>query len=148
MNYVIPKNFSVHDAAIESTPYYQAIMSVNDKCLQIPTFPILSNKKMYEHLIPTENPIVENLYPQFKWKNIWSNFCDLKIHPFDKDVIYKHLHVILATNTRLAMLSVANSSKCNLCRDDKEQTALHMLYECNYIFSLLSLAFKHFDTNM
>ena len=133
INYLIPKNFSVHDAAIESTPYYQVIMGINDKFLQVPTFPILSNKKMYEHLLPNENPMVENLYPQFKWKNIWSNFCELKIHPFDKDVIYKHLHVTLATNTRLAMLSVANSSKCNLCRDDKEQTALHMLYECKYI---------------
>ena len=133
MNNSIPKHFSVHDAAIISPPYYQAIMSIIDKFLHFSTFPIIPNKKMYSLLSPKEKPIIENLYPQFKWKHIWSNFCDLKIYPFDKDIIYKHLHVTLATNTRLAMLNVTDSNKCNLCRDGKEQTALHMLYECTYI---------------
>ena len=125
--------FSVHDAAIVSTPYYQAAMSTTDNFLQFSTFPILPNKKMYSHLLPKEKPVIENVYPEFNWKTIWSNFCDLKIYPFDKDVIYKHLHVTLATNSRLAMFNIASSNQCNLCRDSREQTALHMLYECTYI---------------
>ena len=82
---------------------------------------------------PIEKPIVENLYQHFNWRRIWSNFCELKIRPFDKEIIYKHLHVCLATNSRLAWFNLANSNTCNLCRDDKEQTALHIFYECTYI---------------
>ena len=88
---------------------------------------------MYESLLPKEPPLVENLYPHFNWKNIWSNFCEIRTDPFDKDIIFKHLHVSLATRSRLAMLNIANNSTCNLCNDDKEQTALHMLYECKYM---------------
>ena len=136
INYLIPKEFSVHDATIQCPPYYQSIMGINNNLLQIPTYPILSNKKTYTLLSPQEKPIIEDLYPRFNWKNIWSNFRKPKIYPYDKDIIYKHLHVVLATNTRLVMLNVANSKICNLCRDEKEQTALHMLYECSYISPL------------
>ena len=31
------------------------------------------------------------------------------------------------------MFNIASSNQCNLCRDSREQTALHMLYECTYI---------------
>ena len=48
---------------------------------------------MYESILPKEQPLVENLYPHFKWKNIWNNFCEIKTIPFDKDIIFKHLHV-------------------------------------------------------
>ena len=30
-------------------------------------------------------------------------------------------------------MDISNSSTCNLCNDDKEQTALHILYECSNI---------------
>ena len=133
MNNVIPKNYSLHDAAIINPPYYYAILRIVNNFLHFPTFPVMLNKKMYRHMLPNEKPIIENLYPQFRWRNIWSNFCDMKIKPFDKDIIYKHLHVTLATNSRLAMMNLINSNTCNLCRDEKVQTALHMLYECTYI---------------
>ena len=84
-------------------------------------------------MFPKENPVVEDLYPQFKWRNIWSNFCELRIIPFDKDIIYKHIHVTLATNNRLAMLNLVNSNTCNMCSEEKVQTAIHLLYECTYI---------------
>ena len=88
---------------------------------------------MYIHMLPKEKPVVEDLYPQFKWRNIWSNFCELRIIPFDKDIIYKHIHVTLATNNRLAMLNLVNSNTCNMCSEEKVQTAIHLLYECTYI---------------
>ena len=83
--------------------------------------------------MPKEKPLVENTYPLFKWEKIWDNFCTIKTNPFDKDIIYKHLHVSLATNSKLARMDISNSSTCNLCNDDKEQTALHILYECSNI---------------
>ena len=89
MNNVCRKQFSVHNAALLSPPYYQAAMQTMDKFLQFPSFPILSNKKMYESMIPKDKPLVENLYQQFNWNKIWSNFSELKIRPCKKDIIYK-----------------------------------------------------------
>ena len=133
MNNTIEKNFSVHDAAIISPPYYQIMLNTIDTFLNVSTFPILSKKKMYESMLPNEQPLVEYLYPHFNWRTIWSNFCDIRTDPFDKDIIFKHLHISLATRSRLAMFNIANNSTCNLCNDEKEQTALHMFYECTYI---------------
>ena len=133
MNIIIEKNFSVHDAATVSTRYYQAIMNTLNNFLQVPTFPILSNKKMYEHLLPKQKPVVEGHYPLFNWRKIWSNFCDIKINPVDKEIIYKYLHGSLATNSRLAMMNITNTGTCPKCNDGREQTALHILYECTYV---------------
>ena len=133
MNNVCRKQFSVHNAALLSPPYYQAAMQTMDKFLQFPSFPILSNKKMYESMMPKDKPLVENLYQQFNWNKVWPNFSELKIRAFDKDIIFKHLHVCLATNSRLAWFNLANSNTCNLCDEDREQTALHIFYECTYI---------------
>ena len=133
MNNICPKDFSLHNAAILSPPYYTAAMNTTDKFLQCTSFPILSNRKMYESMLPRDVPHVEDLYQQFNWSRIWANFSELKIMPFDKEIIYKHLHVCLATNSRLAWFDLANSNTCNLCNEDKEQTALHLFYECSYI---------------
>ena len=45
----------------------------------------------------------------------------------------KHLHVSLATKSRLAMFNITNNNACNLCNEGNEQTNLHMFYECTYI---------------
>ena len=109
------------------------MLNMVDRFLNFPSFPILSKKKMYESILPKEQPLVENLYAHFKWKNIWNNFCEIKTNPFDKDIIFKHLHVSLATRSRLAMFNIANDNLCNLCHEEKEQTDLHIFYECIYI---------------
>ena len=133
LNTVIQKNFSVHEAATVSTPYYQAIISTLNNFLQVSTFPVLNNQKIYLQLMSKEKPVVETVYPLFNWKKIWDNLCSLQINTFDKDIIYKHLHVSLATNSKLSRMDITNTSTCNLCNDDREQTALHILYECSYI---------------
>ena len=133
MSNTIEKDFSVHDAAIISPPFYQAMLNTVDNFLNVSTFPILSTKKMYESMLPKYQPLVESLYPHFNWKKIWTNFCEIKTNPFDKDIIFKHLHVSLATRSRLAMFNITNNNACNLCNEGSEQTALHMFYECTYI---------------
>ena len=136
MNIIIRKDFSVHDAATVSTKYYQAIMNTLNNFLQVPTFPILSNKKMYEHLLPKQKPVIEGHYPLFNWSKIWKNFSDIKINQFDREIIYKHLHGQLATNSRLARMNIANcTGTCPKCNDGREQTALHLLYECTHIIT-------------
>ena len=130
MNNTIVKQFSVHDAAVISSPYYQAVLNTVDKFLNVSTFPILSKKKMYESMLPKECPLVQKLYPQFNWRKIWCNFCDIKTNPFDKDIIFKHLHISLATRSRLAWFNIINNGMCTLCNDGREQTSLHLFYEC------------------
>ena len=79
MSNIIEKCFPVHDAAITSPPFYQAIQNTVDKFLNVPTFPILLKKKMYESMLPKDQPLVENLYPHFNWKKIWRNCIMIKI---------------------------------------------------------------------
>ena len=52
MSNTIEKDFSVHDAAIISPPFYQAMLNTVDNFLNVSTFPILSTKKMYESMLP------------------------------------------------------------------------------------------------
>ena len=47
--------------------------------------------------------------------------------------MYKHLHMCLSTNKRLFMMNLTNSSNCKNCTANREETPLHMLYECNCV---------------
>ena len=133
MNNTIYRNFPFNDAAILNTPYYKSIIQVVDSLYQHPRFPIISNKKIYEQLLPKNNSLVDEMYPLFSWKKIWNNICDLKIYPFDKEIVYKHAHSVLATNSRLLRLNIIDSGNCTKCNNDKEQTAFHIFVECSYI---------------
>ena len=59
--------------------------------------------------------------------------CTTYVYSFDKEIIYKHLHVCLATNKKLFTMNIINSSRCNNCTVDREQTPLHIFYECENI---------------
>ena len=43
------------------------------------------------------------------------------------------MHLCLATNKRLAMMGRTNTSLCNKCADNLEETPLHMFYHCQCI---------------
>ena len=90
MNNTIEDNISIHNGAIVSSWFFQAMLNTVDKFLNVSTFPILSNKKMYESILPKEPLLDGNLYPNFNWKKIWSDFCEIRTNPFDKDIIFKH----------------------------------------------------------
>ena len=57
----------------------------------------------------------------------------LFINSFEKEIVYKHLHGCLATNKKLYAMDLINSNRCNNCTADREQTPLHMFYECDNI---------------
>ena len=46
---------------------------------------------------------------------------------------YKHLHICLATNNRLFTMNLSDTSKCPMCTSNREQTPLHMFYECDSV---------------
>ena len=80
-----------------------------------------------------EKSLAEIQYPTLNWKRIWDNYLSTFIYPSDKEIIYKHLHMCLATNKKLFIMNLINSSTCEKCTDGLEQTSLHMFYQCSYI---------------
>ena len=47
--------------------------------------------------------------------------------------MYKHLHMVLATSTKLFLMNLVETNKCNKCTANREETQLHMMYECDYV---------------
>ena len=133
MQNILPMDYSIHSAALSITPYYEIIYSLVKKVLHLPGYPLMSTKNLYRFLLPHENSYVETNYPTFNWKRIWSNFCSITFNPYDKEIIFKHLHVCLATNQRLARMNPSTSGTCTNCSDNMDQTPLHMFYHCVYI---------------
>ena len=84
-------------------------------------------------MLPKENTYGEEHYPTFNWKKIWNNFVSIIYIPYEKEIIYKHLHFCLATNQRLATMSRSATSLCNNCTNNSDQTPLHMFYHCESI---------------
>ena len=68
-------------------------------------------------------------YPTFNWETIWKNFCSTIFNPYEKEIIFKHLHLCLATNERLAMIGRSTTSNCTRCTGNMNHTALHMFYQ-------------------
>ena len=133
MHNILAMNYSIHNASISVTPYYDMIYSLIKDIFHTPGFPILSNKKLYRSMLPSESSYGETQYPTFNWKQIWSNFSGITFNPFDKEIIFKHLHLCLATNQRLAMMRQSTTSLCNNCSGNFDQTPLHMFYMCENI---------------
>ena len=84
-------------------------------------------------MLPHEVSYADTHNPTFNWKRIWSNFSSILFNPYDKEIIYKHLHMCLATNHRLAQMNQITTSTCTKCPDDRDQTPLHMFYLCTNI---------------
>ena len=127
---MLPSNYSIHNASPITTTYYDVIINDLRNILHIPGFPVTPKDKLYICMLTKEESLVEYQYPTLNWKNIWKNYMSLFIYSFDKEIIYKHLHVCLATNKKLYTMDIINSDKCNKCTADKEQTPLHIFYEC------------------
>ena len=84
-------------------------------------------------MLPKGNSYAEEQCPTFNWNQIWKNFSDTIFNPYEKEVIFKHLHLCLATNQRLARINRSTTSLCTECDGNFEHTPLHMLYECENI---------------
>ena len=80
-----------------------------------------------------EESLAASQYPTLNWQNIWDHYLSLFIYPFEKEIIYKHLHMCLATNKKLFVMNLIDTSKGNKCRTERDQTPLHMLCECEYV---------------
>ena len=133
LNNILPSEYSIYHASLVSTPYYASIIHIIQSILHLPNFPYTPKDKIYQARLSDEKPMVETQYPTFNWKKIWSNYSSTFILAFDKEIIHKHLHMCLSTNNRLFMMNLTNSNKCEKCTSDREETPLHLFYECNNV---------------
>ena len=54
-------------------------------------------------MLPKESSLAEIQYPIFDWKKVWKNFNSIIFNTYEKEILFKHLHVCLATNQRLSI---------------------------------------------
>ena len=136
MHNILSMDYSIHHASLSITPYYELIYSLLKKILHLPGFPMVPKKIIYTHMLPKEKSYGEEHYPIFKWKQVWKNFTSTVFIPYEKEIIFKHLHLCLATNQRLATMNRSITSLCNKCAANHEHTPLHMFYNCDTISPL------------
>ena len=115
------------------SPYYSFILDFVAKSAQFPKFPLFSNKALYRQLSNLNELTVEKKYPLFDWKLIWYNFHSSHINIYEKDIVYKHLHDVLALKKRLYVLNLSESNLCDIC--DMEENAVHLFYSCRKVRS-------------
>ena len=135
---IIHMEYSIHNASLSITPYYEIIYELIKKIIHLPGFPIVPKKNIYSRMIQKESSFGEENYPTFNWKDIWKNFSSIIFHPYEKEIIYKHLHLCLATNQRLAMINRSTTSLCTKCSDNMDHTPVHMFYQCKNIEPLFT----------
>ena len=133
LNNILPSNYLVHHSSPVATLYYATAITLTQSLLHLPGFPFIPKDKIYQHMIPKEKSLSEMQYPTLNWQKIWENYLSLFIYSYDKEIIYKHLHMCLATNKKLFSMNLVESSNCGKCIADREETPLHMLYECDSI---------------
>ena len=136
INNILPIDYSIHNASISSTPYYEEIIKSIQSIVNFSKFPFLSNEKIYLSMLNKEPSLAESQYPTWNWNKVWGNYVSLLLNTYDKEIIYKHLHMCLATNKKLFSMNLISSSVCDKCTSDLEQTPIHMFYQCQYIQEL------------
>ena len=144
MHNILDMEYSIHDASLTMTPYYEIIYGLIQNVLHIPSFPVVSNTNLYKFILPRENSYAETHYPTFNWKQSWKNFCSTIFNPFEKEIIYKHLHICLATNQRLSIMNLSTARSCTNCSENVDHTALHMFYECENVKPLFQWLLRIF----
>ena len=128
---IISRNILYPMIFSQPSPYYVYILSLVSKCENSSKFPAFKNKFLYQYFLRYENVTVEFKYPLFNWGLIWKNFHNSKIHVFQKEFLYKHLHDVLMVKKRLYEFRMSDNNKCGVC--ENEQSALHLFYLCNRI---------------
>ena len=149
LNNILPSDYSIHNASPVTTPYYDTVINTIRNVIHLPGFPSTPKKQIYMSMLIKEESLAASQYPTLNWQNIWDNYLSLFIYPFEKEIIYKHLHMCLATNKKLFVMNLIDTSKCNKCTTERDQTPLHMLYECEYVKAIFMwlLRVLHYVSN-
>ena len=122
----LPRNISRVNA-----PYFEFTVDTIRKCIGHKNFPNIKSKDIYRIIVPQYHPEIENLYPNYDWKNIWKqlNFRYMNLH--DRNIMFRYMYEILTTNKRLAQIRLRESSNCVVC--DIEDSNVHMFIYCSLV---------------
>ena len=119
-----------------NTPYYEYSVETLRKCYHVKNFPNINSKDIYSMLFITTQPEIEKLYPNYDWKSIWRNVTFKPLDIYDRNVIFKYIHEILANNKRLYDMRLKFSPLCNHC--DVEESNVHMFLYCYKVQDIIS----------
>ena len=113
LNNIIPINYSIYNACHITTPYYEVAIVTARSIIHLPGFPSIPKDKIYRNMFSKEKSLAELQYPTFNWQKIWHNYQSLFILSYDKEIIYKYLHLCLATNKKLFNMNLITTGNCS-----------------------------------
>ena len=89
------------NVAYVNTSYYNKGITTIRKCMRLNSFPNISSRIIYSHLLVKQMPKIQEQYPLYNWKHIWGNL-QFKFIPINtREVMFKYLHEILPNKCRL-----------------------------------------------
>ena len=80
LNNVLPSQYSIHNASLSTTPYYEAAILMVRSVIHLPGFPLPSKENIYKNMLPKEKSTAELQYPTFNWRKIWNNYINVFIY--------------------------------------------------------------------
>ena len=125
-------------------PYYDYGLTNIKKIHNMPKFPNLSSKEIYNEIRVKEKSRTENINHSKIWKDIWKNLNFKYIPIMDRNIVYKFIHEILPTNKRLFQMKIKDSPNCKFC--SSEDSNIHKFYTCTKIQKTVQIV-KTFSFN-
>ena len=114
-----------------NTTYYEYAIENFKKICKLQKFPNVNSKEIYKEIKPKWQPKIENMYPMYKWDNIWKNLNFRYINIKDRNIMYKYIHEILTNNKKLYQMRIKISPNCDHC--DIEDSNIHRFYQCHKV---------------
>ena len=114
--------------------YFNDIIINIRKCLHYEKFPCIRSSGMYDFLLSETKPLVNERH-NFRWGNIWKNINFRYINVYEREIIFKFIHEILPTNSKLYQMKQKNSPLCLLCNTREDSN--HMFLKCKKIQNIL-----------
>ena len=135
-NYVHLKDLFNENIVLKETsnvvnPIYYDVITMIRKCKDLPMFPLLKSRAIYQKLLPSSKPAVENRYPLYNWPLIWENINLKFVSATDREIIYKYLHEILPNKKRLKDMRITMDPNFEIC--NVEDSNIHMVYFCKKV---------------
>ena len=122
----------MNKVAMLSTPYYNDVIITLRKIIKMGKYPEVKAKSVYWYLMKSDGfapKVVEN-YPLFEWNEIWKNVNNKLINTYDREILYKYIHEVLATKDRLYMMNIVTTKECEYCKEP--ESIMHIMYFCRH----------------
>ena len=104
------------------------------KFIHVKNFPNISSLNMYNFLLPYCQPNVELLL-NINWKITWKNLYFKYVNIHVRDIVFKFLHNIITTKSRLFQIKRSDSPLCSLCNVVEDK--VHMFVKCRKVKEVL-----------